>query len=76
MIVSADLYSGGTPSVTGATIYFSAYGDINGMVARVKEAGGEVLEEPQDRGPMIGCVAFFKDTEGNRIGIQQPADSK
>jgi len=77
MIVSADLYSGGTPSVTaGPTIYFSAYGDINGMVARVREAGGEILEEPQDRGPMIGWVAFFKDTEGNRIGIQQPSDAK
>lgn len=74
-IVSADLYVGGSPSVTsGTTIYFSAYGDINGMVARVREAGGEVLTEPEDRGPMVGWVAFFRDTEGNRIGIQQPAN--
>jgi predicted enzyme related to lactoylglutathione lyase len=74
MIVSADLYLGGSPSPGGTTIYFSAYGDINGMVARVREAGGEVLEEPEFRGPMIGWVAFFRDTEGNRIGIQQPGD--
>ena len=73
-IVSVDLYLGGTPSTTGATIYFSSYGDINGMVARVREAGGEVLEEPQFRGPMVGWVAFFRDTEGNRIGIQQPGE--
>jgi predicted enzyme related to lactoylglutathione lyase len=75
-IVSADFYLGGTPSTTGATVYFNADGDINGMVARVREAGGEVLEEPQFRGDMIGWVAFFRDTEGNRIGIQQPAENK
>jgi len=75
-IVSADLYSGGTPSDSaGATIYFNAYGDINGMVARVREAGGDVLTEPEFRGPMIGWVAFFRDTEGNRIGIQQPGEA-
>ena len=74
-IVSADLYSGGTPSATsGTTIYFSSYGDINGMVVRVREAGGEVLTEPEFRGPMVGWVAFFRDSEGNRIGIQQGAD--
>ena len=75
-IVSADLYTGGTPSSAGTTIYFSGYGDINGMVARVLEAGGEVITEPEFRGPMIGWVAFFRDTEGNRIGIQQPGDGR
>jgi uncharacterized protein len=75
-IVSADLYTGGIPSETGATVYFSSYGDINGMVARVLEAGGEVLTEPEFRGPMVGWVAFFRDTEGNRIGIQQPGEAQ
>jgi len=76
-IVSADLYAGGTPSETaGTTIYFSSYGDIQGMVARVKEAGGTVLTEPEFRGPMVGWVAFFRDTEGNRIGIQQAGDAQ
>jgi predicted enzyme related to lactoylglutathione lyase len=73
-IVSADLYLGGTPGGSGTTIYFSSFGDINGMVQRVREAGGEVLEEPTFRGPMVGWVAFFRDTEGNRVGIQQPAE--
>jgi predicted enzyme related to lactoylglutathione lyase len=41
-------------------------------MARIREAGGEVLQEPQDMGPMIGTLAFFKDTEGNRIGVHQP----
>ncbi len=74
MVVSADL-SVGTPGVDGPTPYLGSGGDIEGMVARVKEAGGEVLQEPRFMGPMVGWVAFFIDSEGNRIGIQQPGDS-
>ena len=72
-LVAFDLYVG-TPSMDGSTVYLSAGGDFPGFMARVREAGGEVLQEPQDMGPMIGTLAFFKDTEGNRIGVhQQPA---
>jgi predicted enzyme related to lactoylglutathione lyase len=74
-IVSADLYLGGNPGGDGVTIYLSSFGDINGMIVRVREAGGEVLTEPEFRGPMVGWVAFFRDSEGNRIGIQQGADN-
>jgi uncharacterized protein len=72
MTVSADLYVGGTPSADGPTIYFNANGDIDGFVARVKEAGGTVTAEKAFMGPMVGWIAFFLDTEGNRIGVQQP----
>jgi predicted enzyme related to lactoylglutathione lyase len=76
MLVSADLAVMGKPSMDGATVYLNSYGDIAGMVARVREAGGEVLQEPQDMGPMVGTIAFIKDSEGNRIGIQQPNPQK
>jgi hypothetical protein len=69
MTVSADLYVGGKPSHDGPTIYLTSMGDIDGMLARVAEAGGKVLEPPQDMGEMIGVLAFVEDTEGNRIGI-------
>lgn len=72
-IVSADLYVGGTPSHAGPTVYLGAQGDIDGMLARVPGAGGKVLQEKQNRGEMVGWVAFIEDSEGNRIGIQQPA---
>lgn len=72
MTVAFDLYVGGKPSVDGPTVYLSAQGDIAGMLQRVRDAGGEVLQEPQDMGPMIGTLAFFKDTEGNRIGLHLP----
>jgi predicted enzyme related to lactoylglutathione lyase len=74
MIVSADLYEGGSPSLDGPTIYLGARGDIDGMSARVVEAGGELLREKQFMGPMVGWIVFFKDSEGNRIGIQHPAE--
>ena len=72
MMVSADLYVGGTPSHEGPTIYLSSGGDIDGMIARVREAGGKVLDEKAFMGEMVGWLAFIEDSEGNRIGIQQP----
>lgn len=73
-LVSADLYVGGTPLAEGGTtIYLTTGGDIDGMLARVREAGGEVLQEKQSMGAMVGWIAFIRDTEGNRIGLQQPS---
>lgn len=74
--ISADLYERGTPSHDGVTIYLGSEGDIDGMVERVREAGGKVLQEKQFMGDMVGWIAFVEDTEGNRIGIQQPAEGK
>jgi hypothetical protein len=73
--VAFDLYVGGTARADGATVYLSSQGDFAGILARVREAGGEVLQEPQDMGQMVGTVAFIKDTEGNRIGIHEPPAS-
>ena len=70
--VSADLFKGGKPSHDGATVYLGAGGDIDGMLVRVSEAGGRILQEKQFMGDMVGWIAFIEDTEGNRIGIQQP----
>ena len=73
-VVSADLYLGGKPSHEGSTVYLGAKRDIDGMIARVTEAGGKVLEGKAFRGDQVGWIAFVEDTEGNRIGIQQPGD--
>lgn len=45
--------------------------DIQAAVARVNEAGGEVLGEPIDI-PGVGLYVAFLDTEGNRASILQP----
>lgn len=73
--VSADLYLGGTPSHEGVTVYLGSGGDIDGMLSRVSEAGGRILEQKQFRGDMIGWIAFIEDSEGNRVGIQEPGKS-
>lgn len=71
--VSADLYVGGKPSHEGPTVYFGTNGDIDGMIARALEAGGKLLQEKRDMGTMVGWIAFIEDTEGNKIGLQQPS---
>jgi uncharacterized protein len=71
-VVAFDLYPG-KPSLEGVTIYLTVSGDYASTLARVREAGGEVLEEPVDRGPMVGILAYIKDSEGNRIGLHQPS---
>ena len=38
--------------------------------------GRQVLQEPRDMGPMVGIIAFILDSEGNRIGLQQPPAGK
>lgn len=73
---SVDLYvtDSTTSSTTqGPTIYFGGNGDLDGMLARVVEAGGRILQPKQDFGEMIGWIALIVDTEGNRIGIQEPS---
>lgn len=77
MAVSADLAlnSGSKPSTTeGTVIYLSAQGDIDGMLKRTEEAGGVILQDKKLM-DMVGWIAFIKDTEGNKIGIHQPADT-
>jgi uncharacterized protein len=72
--VSADLFLGGTPSHDGARIFLGSNGDIDAMLARVPEAGGKVLKPKEFMGDMVGWVAWVEDSEGNLIGIQQPAE--
>lgn len=72
--VDLALATGITPTTSaGTTIYFGANEDIDGMLARVEEAGGRILEPKSFMGEMVGWIAFVVDTEGNRIGIRRPA---
>jgi predicted enzyme related to lactoylglutathione lyase len=72
--VSGDLVLNfGTPSSThGATVYLSALGDIDGMLERAVSAGGSILREKAFMGEGIGWLAYIQDSEGNRVGVQQP----
>jgi predicted enzyme related to lactoylglutathione lyase len=72
--VSADLAKSDdfTPSSQGTRIYLDCKGDIDGMLARVVGAGGHIEMPPTDMGEVVGTVAFFLDSEGNRLGLHKP----
>jgi predicted enzyme related to lactoylglutathione lyase len=74
--VSADLAQteNQKPGTQGTTIYLNSYGDPEGMLERVAAAGGEVLMPVTDMGPMVGFIGFFRDSEGNRIGVHKPPE--
>lgn len=70
-IVALNLYVGGEPGSGGSMVFLSSRGDIDAMLERVREAGGTVDMEKEYGGEMIGWTAYFIDTEGNRVGIEQ-----
>ena len=58
-----------TPSEDGVIVYLNAQPSVDATLARVEKAGGKtdgpVIKLPHD----IGYIAFFTDTEGNRLGL-------
>lgn len=46
--------------------------NLKESIEKVKSAGGEVLGDPMEI-PGIGTYVAFHDTEGNRVGMLQPA---
>jgi uncharacterized protein len=57
------------PSMDGAVIYLNANPSIQDILDRIEPAGGQVLMPRTEITPDIGYMAFFIDTEGNRIGL-------
>lgn len=44
--------------------------DLDAAIARVNLYGGKILSDPFEI-PGVGRLAFFEDTEANRVGIMQ-----
>lgn len=57
-----------TPSQDGTLVYFSSE-DIDTELSRVEDAGGTVVQKKTEISPDFGYMAFFVDTEGNRIAL-------
>jgi predicted enzyme related to lactoylglutathione lyase len=57
------------PSRDGTLIYLNADSDIDGMLEKVKSAGGEILTPKTKLSDEFGFIAVFVDTEGNRIAL-------
>jgi uncharacterized protein len=69
--VGADLVlgEGQAPSTQGCTVYLNGGDDLALVLGRVEAAGGKVLTPKTNMGEMVGNIAFFLDSEGNRIGL-------
>jgi predicted enzyme related to lactoylglutathione lyase len=57
------------PSDEGSVIYLNANPDIQAVLDRVEDFGGEVLMPRTEISPEIGFMAYFLDTEGNKVGL-------
>jgi uncharacterized protein len=67
-LAKGDVYR---PSHDGALIYFTVQ-DIDAVLACARTRGAEILLAKKDVGA-FGHVAEIQDSEGNRIGLHQPA---
>ena len=57
------------PSQDGALVYLNANPSVQAVLDKIEGAGGKVVMPRTQISPEIGYMAFFIDTEGNRIGL-------
>jgi predicted enzyme related to lactoylglutathione lyase len=58
------------PSDEGVVVYLDGGQDLNNILSRVEGAGGKVTLKKTFLAKAAGHIAYFQDTEGNRIGLQ------
>ncbi len=69
VIVKAEGY---IPSADGVTIYLNGGEDLQIILGKVEENGGEILMKKTAHADDSGFFALFLDTEGNRLGLHSP----
>ena len=57
------------PSMDGSIIYLNANPKIQTVIDRIEKAKGKVLMPKTQISPEIGYMAFFVDTEGNKVAL-------
>ena len=57
------------PSENGPVIYLNANPNMDSVLERIDREGGRVLMSKTQITPEIGYMAFFMDTEGNRVAL-------
>lgn len=57
------------PSMDGCVIYLNANPAMDDVVARIEPAGGKLLMPKTSIGEGYGYMAFFVDSEGNRMAL-------
>ena len=57
------------PTAHGAILYLQAGEDLQPMLDRVKQHGGQISVPKTQISPEMGFFALFVDTEGNTLGL-------
>ena len=57
------------PSMDGTIVYLNANPDMTSVLEKVELEGGKILMPKTHISPEIGYMAFFADTEGNRVAL-------
>jgi len=65
-LVQHEMYK---PSADGAIIYLNGNPDLAIPLGKVEGAGGKVVMPKTLINEEIGYMAFFKDTEGNKVAM-------
>ncbi len=61
-----------TPGQTGSIVYLNGNPDLQLVLDRIEKAGGKITMPKTSIG-QNGFMAFFTDTEGNRMALQSNA---
>ena len=57
------------PTTDGAVLYLNAGNDLQPMLDKVAQNGGQVIVPKTEISPEMGYFALFIDTEGNKLGL-------
>ena len=57
------------PGQDGTLIYLNADPSMDSVLEKIEPMGGKILLPKTQIAPEIGYMAFFIDSEGNRIGL-------
>lgn len=65
-LVQSDMHK---PSMEGSIIYLNGNPDLASALSKIEEAGGQVVMPKTFVSDTIGYMAFFIDTEGNKVAL-------
>ncbi len=57
------------PTTDGTVVYLNAGNDLQPMLDKVEQNGGQVIVPKTQISPEMGYFALFIDTEGNKLGL-------
>jgi len=61
------------PGIQGPTVYLNGGNDLQDILDRIDDAGGQILVPKQLVTDEVGYIAFIRDTEGNKVGLHNRA---